>query len=183
MDGEQPGEVWPWPEHCGRAEDVGELKVQQLLAGRQLQEVLLKGGGSRAPLWLSPFTCGARHCPVSLHLANNFGVSFAGSSSSIQLLKVGIPQARPSLLTVYFFPGPFQLSTCITLREMTPILIPDFSKFENLEPTAYVLYFECHKVNSNSALFKTEPVSFPLILGPFPVVSMLVRGSTIHPVT
>lgn len=74
-------------------------------------------------------------------------------------------------------------STCITLREMTPILIPDFSKFETLEPTAYVLYFECHKVNSNSALFKTEPVSFPLILGPFPVVSMLVRGSTIHPVT
>lgn len=112
IDGEQPGEVWPWPERCGRSEVVGELKVQQLLAGRRLQQVLLKGGGSRAPLWLPPFTSGARHWPVSLHFANSFGVSFAGSSSSMQLLKVGIPQARPSLLTVYFFPGPFQLYLC-----------------------------------------------------------------------
>lgn len=88
---------------CGRAEDTTAHGRQSTTANS------LKEGWEPCTSGCHPLLLGHNTVLISFYFSDSFNISFAGSSSSIQLLKVGIPQAGPSFLTVYFFPGPFQL--------------------------------------------------------------------------
>lgn len=61
-----------------------------------------------------PLLLGHSTVLISLYFSHSFNISFAGSSSSIQLLKVGIPQARPSLSLFTFSLGHFNYACNFT---------------------------------------------------------------------
>lgn len=73
------------------------------------------------------------------------------------------------------------VTSLITLTEVAPFLIPDFSEFENLEPAAYVIYFECLQSQLKLNIVQNQAGEFSPHT--WPLSNGFCVGSTIHPVT
>lgn len=121
-------------------------------------------------LWLPPFTSGTQYCPYFPLLLWQFQYFLCRLIFLYPAIKSWHSSSWALFSHRLLFPwaiSTMPVASLITLREVAPFLIPDFSEFENLEPTAYVIYFGYLQSQLKFNIVQNRAWVFPSHMAPF----------------